>query len=49
MNNCFINITKALNIKSSKKSNSNNIKELVSEFIDQLSIKIKRKLFTQYP
>lgn len=38
MNNYFIIITKILNLKSSKNSNSNDIMELISHFKDYVSI-----------
>ena len=39
MNNYFINITKTINLKSSKNSNSNDILELISQFNDHASIR----------
>ena len=39
MNYYFINITRTLNLKSSRNSNSNDIMELLSKFNDHSSIK----------
>ena len=43
MNSYITNITKTLNIKSSKNSNSNDIMELISRFNDHVSIKTNNR------
>ena len=43
MNSYITNITKTLNIKSSKNSNSNDIMELISRFNDHVNIKTNNR------
>ena len=46
MNN-YINITKTLNLKSSKNSNCNDIMELISQFNDHVTIKEVKERYPQ--
>ena len=49
MNYYFVNITNAVNLKSSKNCNSNDVIELISQFNDHGSIKNKSKLSANNP
>ena len=46
MNNFFINITKKLGLKSSKKCTTEDLNSIVSEFDDHVSIKKIKKFFS---
>ena len=45
MNNYFINITKNLDLKSSKKCTTKDLNSIVSEFDDHISIKKIKEFF----
>ena len=45
LNNYFINITKNVNLKSSKNSNSNDIMEYISRFNDHVSNKKEKESY----
>ena len=49
MNNYFINITKTLNLKPYKCSNTMNINEITSRFDNHISIKKVKEYFPDAP